>query len=93
MSSVFRLENAEPIQASADWTLSRQIDEVTDWLDNVENARRVRGSVLDIGFDWRLDGSKVMVQGETVPLGFMQKLVSLDITLWLSIYPGPKPKA
>ncbi|MCA9070255.1 MAG: hypothetical protein KDA84_15080 [Planctomycetaceae bacterium] len=85
MSSVFRIENHEPIEASGHWRLDQQIEEVSDWLQEEHNAERVRGSILDIGFNSRLHGS-IAMQGEVLPTEFLRQLVSLDITLWLSIY-------
>ena len=86
MSSVFRREGSEPIEASCSWNLAEQLIEVAQWLDRVENGELVRGSVLDIGFNSRL-GQQVAVQGETIPVSFMQRLVALNVALWLSIYP------
>jgi len=86
MSAVFRLKDAEPIEVSESWDLERQIADAAQWLDEPKNGDRVRGSTLDIGFNCRLS-DRVAVQGETVPVEFMRRLVSLEITLWLSIYP------
>jgi hypothetical protein len=76
----------EPIEVSTAWGLSPQIEDISTWLSVPENADRIRGSILDIGFDCRLNGRTVAVQGETVPTGFMERLASLHVTLWLSIY-------
>jgi hypothetical protein len=87
MSAVFRLKHAEPIEVSESWELDRQIADAAQWLDDPTNAERVRKSILDFGFNSRLGGG-IAVQGETVPVEFMRRLVLLDITLWLSIYPS-----
>jgi hypothetical protein len=85
MSAVIRREGHEAIEVSASWDLRVAIRETQEWL--ARNLKvDLRGAVLDIGFDSRL-GSKVAVQGEVIPLEFMQLLVSLEIELWLSIYP------
>lgn len=91
MSAVFRRaeKGAEAIEVSESWSLADQIADVIAWLQHDENAELARGMVLDIGFDCRL-GPRIAVQGETIPLEFMQRLCALDITLWLSIYP-PDP--
>jgi hypothetical protein len=86
MSSVFRREGNEPVEVSTSWELESQIQEICQWLEDARNADLVRGSVLDIGFNSRL-GNEVAVQGETIPLVFMQQLVALNVQLWLSIYP------
>jgi hypothetical protein len=86
MSSVFRREGAEPIEASRSWDLAEQIRDVAEWLDRSGNPEKVRGSTLDIGFNCRLS-AQVMVQGESIPVSFMRRLVALNIVLWLSIYP------
>ena len=92
MSSVFRRESEPSIEVTESWSLDEQISDVSEWLDQSNNAALVRGSVLDIGFNYRIDGRAVAVQGETVPLEFMRRLVGLDITLWLSIYPPSSDK-
>jgi hypothetical protein len=66
--------------------LAEQIRDTTLWLNEMSNAESVRGCVLDIGFNSRL-GDDVAVQGETIPLEFMRRLVVLEIELWLSVYP------
>jgi hypothetical protein len=86
MSSVFRREGSDPLEVSSSWSLSEQIRDIECWLERYENAELVRGSVLDIGFNSRLS-QQVAVHGETIPLVFMQRLVALDVELWLSIYP------
>jgi hypothetical protein len=86
MSSVFRRTDGEQFEASASWILDEQIGEVALWLNQPENGESVRDSILDIGFNSRL-GERVAVQGESVPVSFMQKLVKLNVELWLSIYP------
>jgi len=86
MSSVFRRKGNDPIEVSTTWNLVEQVREVSQWLELDCNAKLIRGSVLDIGFNSRL-GEKVAVQGETIPLSFMGRLVALDVELWLSIYP------
>jgi hypothetical protein len=86
MSSVFRIDGGKPTEVSASWDLAEQIAEVARWLERFGNAELVRGSVLDVGFNSRL-GERVAVQGETIPVAFMQRLVALDVELWLSIYP------
>lgn len=85
MSSVFRIQDNEPIEVSEHWRLDQQIEDISAWLQVDQNAEAVRGSILDIGFDSRLR-EKVVMQGEVLPTAFMGQLVSLDITLWLSIY-------
>ena len=87
MSAVFRRANEVPIEASNSWSLDEQIAEVDTWLSESANAELVRGSILDIGFNSRLNGDSIYVQGETIPLAFMGKLVDSQITLWLSLYP------
>ena len=87
MSAVFRRDGQDAIEVSASWTLAEQIRDVSCWLQQTTNAESVRGCVLDIGFNSRLDGAGVAVQGETIPVGLMRQLVALDIDLWLSIYP------
>lgn len=57
------------------------------WLADSTNSESIRGAILNIGFNCRLNDSSVAVQGETVSLEFMQKLVQCEITLWLSQYP------
>jgi len=88
MSSVFRRNNQNPVEVSDSWELAVQIESVDSWLANESNAKVVFGSILDIGFNSRLDGESVAVQGETIPIELMRKLVDLEITLWLSIYPA-----
>jgi hypothetical protein len=87
--AVFRRENQEPVVVpdSDTWRIDDQIAHVEAWLTDAANAESVRGSILDIGFDSRLNNSDCVVQGETIPLQFMRKLVELEITLWLSLYP------
>lgn len=85
MSSVFRCKDKEPIKVSSDWDLATQIRDVSLWLENDFNTELIRGSVLDIGFNSRLR-TDVAVQGETIPLSFMQRLVAVEVELWLSIY-------
>jgi hypothetical protein len=87
MSAVFRRDGQDAIEASASWTLVEQIRDVSCWLQHAANAELVHGYVLDIGFNSRLDGVAVAVQGETIPVAFMRQLAALDIDLWLSIYP------
>jgi hypothetical protein len=87
MSAVFRRDDRDPIEVSGSWTIDQQIEQIQSWLSDSENAALVRGSILDIGFNSRLDGGRVAVQGETIPLEFMRKLVDSQITLWLSLYP------
>src|SRR5712691_6043081 len=86
MSSVFRREGVEAIEVSDSWSLAEQLAEGTLWLDQSGNAELARDSILDIGFNSRL-GERVSVQGESVPISFMQRLVALNVELWLSIYP------
>jgi len=86
MSAVFRRRPLDPIEVSDGWALDVQIEDASRWLQNPKNAEQVRDSILDIGFNTR-PSEKVAVQGETIPLKFMQQLVDLGITLWLSIYP------
>lgn len=87
MSAVFRIKGAESIEVSLGWELRPQIQDVCSWLSIPENAEIVRDSVLDIGFNCRLNATMVAVQGETIPTDFMGILASLNVTLWLSIYP------
>ncbi|MCE9545693.1 MAG: hypothetical protein K8T25_09275 [Planctomycetia bacterium] len=86
MSSVFRRNDGEPIEASSSWELAEQVADVLKWLSRPENAELVPHSVLDIGFNSRL-GNHVAVQGEVIPISLMEKLTSLNVELWLSIYP------
>ena len=88
MSAAFRCPSGEQIEASESWVLDDQIADVIRWLDKPENSKQVRGSTLDFGLESRL-GNGIFVQGEAVPLEFMQRLCELGITLWLSIYPRP----
>gem|GEM_PF-6889810 len=90
MSAVFRHKERPAVEVSDSWDLRTQIDEVGRWLAEESNAQQVRGTILDIGLNSRLDG-RVVVQGEVIPLAFMRQLVSLDIELWLSIYPDFAP--
>jgi hypothetical protein len=87
MSAVFRGDGRDAIEVSASWVLAEQVRDATHWLAQGGNAESVRGRVLDIGFNSRLDGT-LAVQGETIPLEFMKQLVALEIELWLSIYPA-----
>lgn len=87
MSSVFRIQDEESLEVSDSWELAKQIEAVDAWLFEDANSRTVRGAVLDIGFNSRLGSPDVAMQGETVPLEFMRRLVDNNITLWLSIYP------
>ncbi len=87
MSAVFRRDDKEPIEVSSSWSLREQIADTDLWLAHIANVESVRGATLDIGFNARLNDTNVVVQGETVPLDFMRKLVEAQITLWLSIYP------
>lgn len=88
MSAVLHNNNrSKSIEISASWNLSEQINEAKAWLADPHNAESVRGWTLDIGFNSRL-GKDIAVQGETIPLNFMQRLVELEVVLWLSIYPA-----
>lgn len=93
MCTVFRLPNGERITGDDSWQLAESIQATQAWLSVPENAARVRGATLDIGFNSRVNtfdsqlGDTVAVQGETIPVDFMRRLVELEITLWLSLYP------
>ena len=87
MSAVFRRDGRDAIEVSTSWKLDEQIRDTNGWLQSAANAESVRGCVLDIGFNSRLDGVFVSVQGEIIPWEFMRQLVAFDIELWLSIYP------
>lgn len=87
MSAVFRRANQAPSEASNSSSFAEQIAEVDRWVSESANAKPVRGSTLDVGLNSRLNGDSVAVQGETLPLAFMQKLVDSQITRWLSLYP------
>lgn len=86
MSAVFRRRSQETLEVSSSWLLAEQIADVSRWLQDPANAEQVRGSTLDFGFNCRI-GDEIAVQGETVPYEFLQQLVELNVTLWLSIYP------
>ena len=86
MSSVFRRTKKGPLEVSKAWVLDVQIDEISRWLGQTQNGELIRDTILDIGFNSRLCG-KVAVQGETIPLPFMQRLVEHNVTLYLTIYP------
>ena len=85
MSAVFRKKGQQAIEVSQSWELETAIADVSRWLRESSKAMSVRGWVLDIGFNSRLDS--VAVQGETVSVAFMRQLVDHDIDLWLSLYP------
>jgi len=87
MSAVLRCIDQDPIEVSGAWLLAEQIAEVDEWLADSGNLDSVRGAILDIGFNSRLNDTNVAVQGETIPLAFMHKLVQGEVTRWLSLYP------
>jgi hypothetical protein len=85
MSAVFRRVGESPIEIAESWDFASQIADLTFWLSQPENAEKVKGAILDIGFNSRLES--VAVQGESIPLEFMRQLVGLNVELWLSLYP------
>jgi hypothetical protein len=91
LSAVVHCECGDSIEVSASWKLRDQIQDIEQWLTHPENAAKARGGTLDIGFDYRV-GDGNTVQGEIVPLSFMQRLVAEEIGLWISIYPASSSK-
>ena len=70
---------------AGDWDLRNQVEELSAWLREHQCSASGGNLRADVGFSSRRDA---LGGGPVVTVEMMKAMVSLDMELWLSEYPG-----